>query len=267
LEVEIERSTAPDSRTLGTTSAASVTAAEKSKVAGTKTPQLNRQKLIIGLALLSMLVVAVVVAASWSRWDRSSQVEPAPAAVAVPQRSLSYWMTVQKYRDGRSFEDPFRLAGEINFEKDYRIRLHFSSPQAGYLYVLNESPEGDQKNRALNVLFPSPTANNGAALIAAGQEIQIPEKSEFRFDEEQGTEKIWLIWSAQSIAELDAAQRFANTIDKNEITDTAVSSKIREFLRAHSTSAADVKKDADKKETSLTAQGQILVHSLNLEHH
>ena len=39
-------------------------------------------------------------------------------------------MMVQKYRNGRPFEKPFRLAGEINFEKDYRVIFveNFESP-------------------------------------------------------------------------------------------------------------------------------------------
>src|SRR5260370_13836351 len=113
------------------------------------------------IAVTLVLALGLIIAANWSRFRRATVVGPAPASIAPSERNLSYWMTVQKYRNGRPFEDPFRLAGEINFEKDYRIRLHLSSPQAGYLYILNESP--DRKDRAFDILFPSPTAKNMSA--------------------------------------------------------------------------------------------------------
>ena len=62
------------------------------------------------------------------------------------QRTVSYWITVQKYRDGKPYQDPFRLRDDINFEKDYQLRLNITSPQSGRLYLLNEGPPGADQN-------------------------------------------------------------------------------------------------------------------------
>jgi hypothetical protein len=63
------------------------------------------------------------------------------------QHEVSYWITGQKYRDGKPYQDPFRLSDDINFEKDYRIRLNIASAQSGRLYLLNEGPAGLIKPR------------------------------------------------------------------------------------------------------------------------
>ncbi len=49
---------------------------------------------------------------------------------------FNYWITLQKYRDGRPFDDPIQLTREVLFEADCRIFLHLTSPQDGYLCYL-----------------------------------------------------------------------------------------------------------------------------------
>ena len=124
-------------------------------------------------------------------------IQSAPATAA--ERSLSYWITVQKYRDGKPYQEPFRLRDDINFEKDYRLRLRITSAQSGRLYLLNEGPAaGADQTPTFNVLFPSATTNNGSALLRENQQIQIPQQSWFQFDEQQGTEKIWIVWAERT---------------------------------------------------------------------
>jgi hypothetical protein len=154
-------------------------------------------------AVIGALVVAVIGIVAVKFWlssaPASSNAPPPPAI----ERVLNYWVTVQKYRDGRAYEEPFRLPGEINFEKHYRVRLHFGSPQDGHLYIFNEGPPSNGQVPPLNVLFPSPTANNGSSLVPGGQTVDIPKQSWFRFDQEKGTEKLWLVWSAIANPELE----------------------------------------------------------------
>src|ERR1039457_813121 len=89
-----------------------------------------------------VLVVALglIAAGGLGYYKRMGPIAPgrSPANIAQPERRLRYYVTVQKYRDGKPFEKPFRLSGERVFEADYRIRLTLSGPDSGYLYVLNE---------------------------------------------------------------------------------------------------------------------------------
>lgn len=224
----------------------------------------NRRLVPVALAALVLAGVAIVFGVLWRRGG-STPASTVPAAAA--QRAVNYWITVQKYRDGKPYQDPFRLSDNINFEKDYRIRLNITSSQYGRLYILNEGPVGADQTPTFNVLFPSETANNGAALLNENQQIQIPQQSWFQFDAQQGTEKIWLVWAEKDVPELEAVKGFANAKDRGVISSPGLRAAVNQFLKAHSSPSASVDRDENKKETVVTAKGEILVHVIKLEHH
>ena len=276
LDQEIERSVSPHSGTVAATVEENVVAgtdpveAQRTNVDQNEVERPRRTKVITVVALISVLVVGVIIAANWSRLQRSSVASPtsgSPAASsAASERKLGYWITVQKYRNGRPFEDPFRLTGEINFEKDYRVRLNVSSPQPGYLYILNEGPLTESATPFV-VLFPSTTANDGLSYLAQNQRVEIPHQGWFQFDAEEGTEKLWLVFSGNSIPELEAVKQFANKKDQGVISDVGLHTRVQEFIRAHSNAKVALEKDEELKQTSLTIKGDILVHPIKLEHH
>jgi len=228
------------------------------------------RKSTITLVLAAGLLLAAAATIGTKLWRASSSESAKPVAaspVVRPERSLTYWMMVQKYRNGKPFQDPFRLGGEINFEKDYRVRLNLRTPQDGHLYILNEGPAESGQPSPFMILFPSPTANGGQSRLGAGGQIQIPERSWFQFDGEQGTEKIWLVWSADSIPALEAVKEFANPRDRGLINDPDRNNAIRNFLQAHQSPRPVAERDVDKKEVLITSNGDILAHLLRLEHH
>ena len=225
---------------------------------------LNR--LLLPLALIAVLVAGLAIAGVvlW-RPGGSPPAQTAPGPIA--QREISYWITVQKYRDGKAYQDPFRLRDDINFEKDYRIRLNITSSQSGRLYLLNEGPAGADQTPTFNVLFPSETANNGSSLLTENQQIQIPQQSWFQFDEQQGTEKIWVVWAAKDVPQLEEVKGLANSKDRGVVSSPGLRTAINEFLKSHSTISALVKRDEEKKDTLVSSNSEILVHVIKLEHH
>ena len=174
-------------------------------------------------------------------------------------------MTVQKYRDGRPFEQPFDLGGEILFEKDYRVRLNVRGREDGHLYVFNERPTM-RGGAAFNVLFPSPTANGGSSHITPDEKVQIPGQGWFSFDEEAGTELVWLVWSAEEQPELEALKRFANPTHRGEVADAELPA-LQNFLKSHTAATPEVTKDEGRRETIVRARGPVLAHALRLQHH
>jgi serine/threonine protein kinase len=217
--------------------------------------------------ILMIVVFAGLVIGGTAFWRRSGSA-PVSSTPAIPaERALSYWITVQKYRDGKALQDPFRLRDDINFEKDYRIRLNITSSQSGRLYLLNEGPAPADQAPTFNVLFPSETANNGSALLNENQQIQIPQQSWFQFDEQQGTEKIWVVWTEKEVPALEAIKGFANSKDRGVISSPGLRTAVNEFLKAHSSTKSYVNRDEDKKETIVRANGEVLVHVIKLEHH
>jgi serine/threonine protein kinase len=221
----------------------------------------QRTKAYIPYAVIAAVLILGITVALLVR--RSLETAPPRTTPATPvvQRQLNYWITVQKYRDGAPFEGPFDLAKEINFEKDYRIRLNVSSPEAGYLYVLNESPE---EGAPLSILFPSPKTNSGSAFLAENTVTKIPETSWFALDDERGREKVWLVWSLNTVPELEALRRFANPTDKGVVSDTALNRDALRFIQANADPGETVERN--ERQTQVRADKPLIVHLVMLEH-
>ena len=99
--------------------------------------------------------------------------------------------------------------------------------------------------------------------MAASQTLQIPEKSWFIFDPEQGVEKVWLVFSEEALPEFETIREFANR--KGLITDPARNEAVRNFINTYSAAKPAVEKG--DKLTTLKIQGKLLVYPIRLEHH
>jgi hypothetical protein len=233
-----------------------------------------KKRLPVALIVIALLALALAVALAGrkllSKGGESAAIAPSPAAAseAPNERVLNYAIMMQKDPKRYPGSRPFKLPGEVVFSAGDRVRFVFSSPQAGLLYVINESPSPKGGVASFNILFPSPTSNNGTARLTAGQQVQIPERGDgFVFDAEEGTEKLWLVWSASAVDELEALKRWANLEDNGEIKDAAQTTSLREFLTRRATPAPDAQKDDETKQTTLKARADLFVKLIKLEHH
>ena len=212
-------------------------------------------KVALGLILLALIGVA----AGLVVWKR----EAVSGARNATERSLAYSLTVQKMRDGKPFQDQFESSGQEIFENGWKFRINLSSPQDGYLYLLNEGPaSGDATT--YNVLFPEATTNGGSPRVTANQKLQT---AWMRFDDHQGTENFWLVWSASPVPELEAVTGAVNDRDLGEIKDGAKARTVRDFLKQHSSPKTNVTRDSSRKQTLVEGRGDVLVSFLELEHH
>ena len=67
-----------------------------------------------------------------------------------------------------------------------QIHISFISPQRGYLYIINESPPAKGQDSSFNILFPTPTTNQGLSQLSAGQTVRIPDHDDgLVFDNEE----------------------------------------------------------------------------------
>jgi hypothetical protein len=196
------------------------------------------------------------------RWLKPAAVPP-----TLPERTLSYFIVVQRFRGGKPLLEPFRLAGEMLFPAHYGIRLVFTSPQPGYLYLINEAPETQEALPSYNILFPSQTTNQSSAFLAPDREVTVPAGNEYLvFDEQQGEEKIWMVWAGNAVAGLEAAKRWANPRDKGTVKDRREILAIKELLAGHFASKPQVERSEAGKSTLVRGRGDVLVHLLKLEH-
>jgi serine/threonine protein kinase len=217
-------------------------------------------KVVAGLALIAVIVSAAAIAI-WKR-DALFGKRDQPVA-ALPERSLAYSLTVQKMRDGKPYQDLFDSSGQEIFENGWKFRMNLFSPQEGYLYLLNEGPAADGET-TYNVLFPEPQTNGGSPRVTANQSLQT---AWMRFDEHQGTEKFWLVWSASPVKEFEAVTAAVNAKDQGEIKDAASARRVREFLAKQSGTKPEIAKDSAKKQTTVKGKGDALVSFIELEHH
>lgn len=179
------------------------------------------------------------------------------------ERNLSYSLTVQKMRDGKPYQDEFDSSGLEIFENGWKFRMNISSPQAGYLYLLNEGPAADGRT-TFNVLFPAQSSNSGSPYVSANERVQT---GWMVFDNHQGTEKFWIVWSAEGVSQLEAVRDVVNDKDKGTIQAEGQAKAVSAFLAQHSSSTVQLETDKKTKQTTARVNSDILVNPIELEHH
>lgn len=220
------------------------------------------------LGVGAILLIALIVAGAWYAFRSNPASTPAQnpgaAGVSTPERVMSYSLTVRKMRDGKPFEEPFESSGQEIFENGWQFWMNIESPQAGYLYVINEGPEPRDGLPSYNVLFP---LGGGSAQVAANQKIESPPRQArgYFFDQEDGTEKMWMIWAEQPVPELENVKGVANPQDKGMVTNPAQAKALQDFFTRQTASKPVIEKD--KKRTIVKVTGDVLVNLVELEHH
>lgn len=212
------------------------------------------------LWLLGALAVSIILGfIVWQLLRTNTPSAPAEVAVVMPERSLSYSLTVQKYRDGKPYQSEFQSSGREIFEPGWKFKLNLTSPQEGFLYLLNQEPGGNYV-----LLFPLPSHNNGSAYIGANERLQT---NWYVFDDQPGTETFRLVWAEQSVPELERFRELVNPSAKGRISDPAQIQFVSEFLQQHAASQLESVQDQQNRETRVRGRGAVLVTLVELEHH
>jgi len=234
-----------------------------------KIPVRSSAAMIVGAALLVALFWLGYTKLRFPSVTTQGNVPAAVTTAAVPEHSFSYSMVVQKYRNGKPYQKPYTIPGEINFEPDDRVQLLFTAGERGYLYLINKGPELRGPENCM-ILFPD---NGKSALIEAQQTVQVPSPSQnpaydwIGFDKEQGTEQLWMIWSTKPVPLFEDVKKWSNAKDLGEIKDATKEGQVREFLNVHEADSAQGKRDSEGTRTTVAAQGELLTYRINLQHH
>ena len=216
------------------------------------------------IANLLLLIIAGAIA--WWAFRSKEEPRPLPPPPAstktpvpdLPEIGLSYHVMLKKSEKG----EPFPLAKEVLLEKDYRIQFFFKAIKRGHLYLINEGPGG------YVILFPTSLTNQGSSVMNANQEIIIPGEGWFYFDKEEGTERIWVVFSEKGeISELEALKQLGNVEQQGSITDPKMVQNVSSFFKKHPPDHTESKRDMNATQTILKAKGDPLVHLIFLEHH
>ena len=192
----------------------------------------------------------------------NANIQPIKTSPPSPlPKELTYFLTVQKMRGKKPFEEPFKSSGQEIFENGYKFKMVFQTDEDGFIYLFNEDKDAEGKT-IYHILYPTPENNNGSAQIKANQQL---ETSQNTFSGSRGTEIIWLAWSIQSNSDLEDVKQ--NAFDnKGVVANDAVKQKLFDFIRVNGEKQPETVKDTAKMQTTLKITENAIAYKMQLEH-
>jgi len=100
---------------------------------------------------------------------------------------LAFRYTIQRKSVTGKFED---AAVDATFRSGDRVRVMIESNDNAYLYIVQQG-----SRKSWNVLFPAPEINGGGNEVKANSKITIPSEYSFSFDDQPGTENVYIVLS------------------------------------------------------------------------
>jgi hypothetical protein len=207
----------------------------------------GRRKVIYALITVAILFAVGAGALAWRYLP----------AMMGPERSLTYWLTVQRMYDGKPLGQPFQATGRDYFHTGDKFSLNIATSEPGALYLINQ---GRDANGAVewNILFPTKMNNSGVAKLSSQQTVKT---GDYRFIGSTGVETIWVIWTTQPDPVLDSVIR--NALEDGVIRNPA---SLEDFIKQNQSRAAEIIYDEGNSRASLKGRGEILVRRLDLSH-
>jgi hypothetical protein len=95
---------------------------------------------------------------------------------------------------------------------------------------------------------------------------QITQTNWNTFAGKTGTEKLWIVWSASAVKQLEAAKGVAFNANEGALSDVVIVRSVREFLNSHSNAKLESTKDSARQLTNIRGSGDVLVKLVELEH-
>jgi serine/threonine protein kinase len=227
------------------------------------------------IAIGGLVVLALVIGGIWyllrPKTTTVTQPTNTASAPAGPEQSLNYWLTVQKVINKKPLGEPLESEGSLIFGNGWKFRLNLRPAQPGALYLIGVGP-GKNGGDEYNVMFPLParlgSTDKLEPRLAANQTVQLPAVDWYQFDEHDGTEKVWLIWSTHPLPDLDAiiGEAAASKSDPGVITNPAYITQVQSYFKRYESAPPQVTNDKREKRSSLKGRGTVVVNLIELSH-
>ena len=156
-------------------------------------------------------------------------------------------------RDGKPLGEPYAASAGDAFEAGWKFRLRAQSPQSGFLYLINKGPG----QSGFWILYPP---NASVAALPPNRETLT---GWYVFDQNPGTERLWIVWSEQP---LDAVESPLRQASGGRVESKGTAAEIERLL----TGLKRVQRKTDRTGASrveLTGGAEILGELLELQHH
>lgn len=199
--------------------------------------------------LLLIALIGVLSVAGLSTWlfikNRNSQV--ATSNTSLPVRSFSYWLDLTRVTRGKSVDTTIRASGQEVFTNGDRFKLNFLSPQPGYLYLLNEGRNYEDKTSFYYI---------GKYSIKAGIQMS---SSQLGFDNKDGAEQFWLVFSK---APLDLFETHQAPLE----IPLAESPRVQQYLNQAVPADLTSTEDMSNAQTNVSGSGETIACKVLLRH-
>lgn len=176
-----------------------------------------------------------------------------------PERSLTYWLSVQRMYDDKPLGQPFDSAGREYFHTGDRFVLNIITSEPGALYVLNEG-RNEKGMTEWNIMFPTREINQGEPLLAAQQTIKT---GGYRFTGGVGVERVWVVWSRQRTQILDPI--FRDALEGGIIHNPGQQMQLQDFFKQNE-SSTELIQDESNERSILKGRGDVIVRRLDFVH-
>jgi hypothetical protein len=221
----------------------------------------KRTAVIAAMAIAAALIGTIAFFAFKPRVLNPGPVTPPVVTAPLREQSLTYWLTVQKMGNDKPVGKPFDSAGDVIFGNGWKFRFNILPAQNGALYLLNEGPGVDNKTE-YNVLFPNPADNSGLAALSANQQLN---SGWYRFVDQTGVEKLWLVWASEAPPDLDSVFRAAAN-HAGVIEDVRHIETVQKYLKQYDRNRLEVSSDKGQKRTIMKGKGDLVVGLVELSH-
>jgi hypothetical protein len=121
-----------------------------------------------------------------------SLAEPAPSSPPAPALGLKY--TITKLVENQ----PVEVAPNTVFHAGDRIRFSVEPNGPGYLYIVRQGSSGTWEP-----VFPAPEIADSSNRVEGWRTYTMPPKSRLVFDQQTGTEKIFIVLSRNELPDLE----------------------------------------------------------------
>ena len=199
----------------------------------------------VPLVLSALLTVGLV--------DRCKFDPSGSTCVVVPDLKLTYWVEV--FLLGGTLVDPPRVWDQtkqsLMFPNESAISLYARAEHDGRLYLINEAAKAREGLPDYALLFPS---GDEASAVAAGTEQRI---ADLEFVVQTGTEKVFLVWSAERIPELERLTSSAS----GRVEDPQEIAAIQTFIGGEGSGAPEIV--ASEGQVTISDKAKYLIYRLD----
>lgn len=217
-----------------------------------RTKRMSKSIMVVALLMLLLAggVVAWIVLAGRKTQTAERPIVNTKEAIPSengPIHSFSYWLDLTRTNNGRPIDRSIRASGQEVFTNGDYFVVNFSSPQDGYLYLLNE---GRNYRDATSFYYEAKyriRPNTQASSSRLG------------FDNKDGTEQFWFLFSTTPVDILEKYQA------PREISETETD-QVRKYLTERVPADLTSTEDISKAQTNVTGSGEAIAYKAQLRH-